>query len=450
MEINEFVKTARDLVIGDNFRIKPSGVLKKLDEDGKLYFGWNKEIPNTGEIYTVTQDILDNLNSDIPHLFKIENKNDPEEPYWIGSDMIDIIHGSGSGYRIPELIISEKDPKILKEMIDSVDKIRFKKLLALAANIAFQDVSNEIVDKYLDSWANAKYEFYVLFGKKLWLENTVETDLTEKEVSLRWATLQKKYPHAALLLNQFSTDSVMLNSCPHSSFLSDIFGDLYKQGMKLSKFIGSIYKDKNLNDEISTLMTTRTCDFKMRVSIDPYDYFTISYNKYGWTSCVGLTKHSAYLTQIAAIMLDETTTVGYACPPDDVEYIENKMKFSGNNKAWRQLIQIDKGSGALLFNREYHEHHEAFSSEMRRFLEDKISEYMGIENCWIKQKTVRGYEQGSKAMYHDAALQKDLVVSYRLENGIFEPNWQVGVNPYCVKCGSKIRSAKSALLCSNC
>ena len=67
------------------------------------------------------------------------------------------------------LRVKNKEPKIIEEMINKVDRKLFKTILTTGIRTqrdydGYLDIEKEeVVDNYLRDWANAKYEFYLLF-----------------------------------------------------------------------------------------------------------------------------------------------------------------------------------------------------------------------------------------------------------------------------------------------
>ena len=75
---------------------------------------------------------------------------------------------------------NKKDVKIIEEMISKVDRRSFDNLIHIAS--ASGKVKDGLCDDWLKKWAEAKYEFYLLFGNNLSYSADVEETISDDEI----------------------------------------------------------------------------------------------------------------------------------------------------------------------------------------------------------------------------------------------------------------------------
>lgn len=347
----------------------------------------------------------------------------------------------------------EKDESIINEMIKKVDRSRFKKLLVIGANrdsFKFSSLTNEIVDFYLQSWAYAKYEFYLLLGRNLTFNKAVELEMTSEDMDSRRNELAYVFPQYCYDLKSFSTEE-LLNNSVEGDPMYEKFCPIYMKGMKVSKFLSALHNDQRFDDAIAGLLSNRTINANLTISIDPFDYLTMSLNKHDWKSCQKIGEGS-YATGALSIMIDETTLMAYRHNGVEYDYNYHNYRFTGNSKSWRECLYIDKNTGSVIFSRQYPSSVDAISNIVREMTEEIVANYTEHSNRWILKESVSEYyHEGSGLLYHDViqgfpfkfAVLKDL-------NKKIEPSFTVGKPIFCLNCKKEINDSEDTFLCDNC
>ena len=257
--------------------------------------------------------------------------------------------------------VNEKKREIIDEMISKVDVNSLSELLRLGTRER-RKVKEEVLNWYLEKWANAKYEYYIAFGHKLKISDIVEQKASDKELKsmisnmfniaddghgndLRYFSIYKpvfdRIPIEAFSENRCLKNELFENMC-----------EQYKVGMKLSKFISQYFLDSFLDIEVSKILQNRIIKGEMSISIDPIDYLTSAINKNGWTTC-----QSIYAGMHAcapfSIMLDEETLVVYKANNIIYNYDIRGCKFKANSKTVRSFVSWHKDGCSFALHRSY-------------------------------------------------------------------------------------------------
>ena len=129
--------------------------------------------------------------------------------------------------RVPEI---QKDKKIMEEMISKVDKETMYKIFCIAN--CNRDIKREVIDIYHEKWARAKYEFYLLLGNNLRIEEKQEMSLDLQELDLVIVGLRNKFNYP--ILQHITKDDYINNKVSKA--------DEYKR-MLYASLIESIYDE---------------------------------------------------------------------------------------------------------------------------------------------------------------------------------------------------------------
>jgi hypothetical protein len=435
---------------GDIVVFRKASIMRNLRN---VRLGWNPEMNYLcGQKRIITFDMMNKINEGAVEIWR-------EKEYRISLDMLEfyrenkIEEKKELNHNNFSILKDKKEKNIIDEMISKVDKIRFKKLLTIGANregMSIKDLKDEVVHRYLQEWAEAKYEYYLLFNKNFFIEKEIEIEMNKEEMKLNLINLCYKFPQYAPIITEFRVNSWLSNTCFDNSLFEKYYPE-YKESMKLSKFMATLYNDKIVNDAIAGVLSNRKIIARVAISIGPYDYLTMSLNNYDWQSCQKI-GDGCYSTGTLSLMIDDCTLIGYKYSGDNQRFNYNNFKFEGNSKSWRQCIYFDKKSSSMIFSRQYPCIIDDVAKVLREMLEEQVSNYLNIKNTWkVENENHDGYESGSDCLYHDCneGCPHKMVIHKEKTKNIL-PSFVVGRNIYCVKCGESITESQDNFISSNC
>ena len=455
MEINEntglFIpQRLADIKVGDVVRFRSEDAIRSDYRAGKIDLGWCDSMYSLcGQEHVISERDMARIIAQTMPIWVVKVNNSYKG---ISLSMLEFANEAVPEKDSTSIRIKDKDEGIIKEMIKKVDLIRFKKLLTIACDhkqFKFGDINSTIVDRYLRDWAIAKYEYYLMFGKSLSISVDIEMDMDERDMQNKVSDLCCEYPLFSNLLNGFHTREFLDNKCMGYNHILERYYPEYKRDSKLSKVLSKLIADKTFNDDIANLLQNRKVKARLAVSIDPYDYLTMSVNNYGWDSCQAIGS-GGYATGAGSIMLDESTLIAYKYNGNNQNYNIHNLRFEGNSKSWRQCLYFDKDTSNFVSSRQYPSQSDLITKEIRGLLEGYVCGYLNKENNWVV--TTNGdiqYKEGSSCLYHDLLNGHTNKVAY-LKGASRDTTVVVGANIYCPSCGEKITRAKNTFLCGKC
>ena len=336
--------------IGDVLRFRNPYVLRH----SSVRCGWSDSMEQfCGDTVVVDESMMDRINVGYECIFN-------KEYYNISLDMLEFANAQteitpeDDGVMEYLSINASANEGLLDEMISRVDKTRLKKLMVIGANydgFGMKDLSNNVVDRYLTRWARSKYEFYLMFGKELSIRKGVDIAIDGTSMRTKIIELCYLFPQYSTIITAFTTESWQLNQCFSNSHFEKFCGAMFNREMKLSKFLSNLLNDKAFDDAVSLTLSNRSVNANVSISIDPYDYLTMSYNAYDWSSCHKIGE-GCYATGALSAMVDDATLIAFKSGANDVDYHDKNVKFSGNSKSWRQCVYFDKNTSAAIFSRQ--------------------------------------------------------------------------------------------------
>lgn len=390
-------------------------------------------------------------------------------------------------------IVNKKhNADVMDKMKSMVDKERLKALFGIAVN--GREIKDDVVDLYLDKWANAKYDWFMAFGQQLIIRTPIEFTMDPNEMAPLVKDLYKRFPMYAANLFEIEKnggmDAFVNNKMPRSAFFRDYAPNTYKEGMKVSKFLSALYKSNGESNslqekfdiELSKVMQDRIVNGYVNVSIDPYDFLTCSVNMHNWTTCQELWGNMngacfSWITDPCALIAyrdngkeyEYTRFVGEGVN-GVVEHNFGKNKFRGNSKSWRQMIHTDPKTCAMLFSREYPKNMDniKMTEAIRSLLENTIGRYIGVEN-WDNYGDIPQiagnkrfghllYKDTQKHHYSDVGNWEQLTHTYKIRKSLVVPEntdmtkvqVTAGGKLYCACCGKEITGGHTYALCNAC
>ena len=289
--------------------------------------------------------------------------------------------------------VKDKDPKIIDEMISLVNREEVKTLLGYYG--CTSNVKDNVVDEYIRMWANAKYEFYLMFGKNLKFVRPVNIPASDKEIGVLFNELKCRYPFHSTILDYFSIGDIKANKCPDNEVLKNNI-EIYKPGMKISKFLHQYFLDDKFDIDVSKVLQNKVISGQFCISIDPIDYLMSSTNKNNWTTCM-TPGHGAQSNGCVAYMIDDSGIVAYQCNGNDYEYRFPTGKIVTNSKMFRAYVLVNKDNGTFFIHRGYPDN-EIISQYkiIKEFVQEAIENYFGIKDAeWYVAENNKGKKSNS-------------------------------------------------------
>ena len=370
-----------------------------------------------------------------------------------------------------------QDEGIIKEMMSKIDRERFRKLCSIAVG-GGKRPNDEAIDILLRRWAEAKYDYYVAFGRQLIIRTPIEYSMDENEMRPMVYDLYKVWPQYAASIDKVveggGIEAFTKNEMPRCDFYKTYAPDVYKKGMKISKFFAQLFKNEKFDIDFSKVMQNRMIKGFVCISIDPYDFMTSGTNMHGWSTCQKLYGGMNYGTVqwiwdsnalIAYRDNGKTYTYDRIVARQDGErdeYTFGKNQFEGNSKSWRQIINGDRMNCTFLFGREYPQHKdiEVVSEKARELLESTIGSYIGVDE-WDNYGDLKRIDSekyfGAKPVYADVTKHhysdihewESLKRSYpEIKKALVSPHntdmskvqVTAGGKLYCLCCGKEIKN----------
>ena len=209
-------------------------------------------------------------------------------------------------------------------------------------------------------------------------------------------------------------------------------------------------KYNKLFAQYSDLVADGSRNLKFVVSLNPYDYLTMSFGK-RWSSCHTIDKlnkrnmpnaySGMYCGGTLSYMLDEVSIITYVMMPND--------NLQEDGKLYRNMFHFDTEANVLIQGRVYPQGNDGATDlykKFRDFMQTELALLIGLNNNLWKIK--RGYEVCSGytisdgVHYPDYANFSDCNVSYPSEIGIeCDYSMTIGHDGVCPNCGESITSS---------
>lgn len=281
----------------------------------------------------------------------------------------------------------EKNDEKYKLMLEQVNIPDFTKCVAAMANISITDVNDEVICRYLSTWAESKYDFFTMFGNKtsvdyrmVYKEETNDVDSQDyilNEIRNRFPVfnpwLEAIFGDSyAYKYNKISENEVDLYAFYTyvEKYLNKDYDSL--KGQKITTFLQrELGAPEELLTEIAKIWENRTFNGYITASIDPVDIMLASENPYKWRSCYAL-DGGGHSDGCLAAVLDNSSIITYTWDKQGKfklldEYDLKNIKY----KQKRAFIEFNPERTLMHLNKIYPQKN--FSDE--------------FENTWIKTVT---------------------------------------------------------------
>lgn len=312
--------------------------------------------------------------------------------------------------------VEEKYIPMLKE----VNIPDFYKCIAQFSGLHINDVNDNVMEKYLLTWAKNKFRFYEILGNKLKIDIDIEYEDESEETTTKIRALEKDYPAFALWLEEFRhIENNKIRERETSWNIRDtierLFPNCRLEGCSLTHLFKSFL---NAPDELVTkigrVWENQTIKGKYTISIDPVDMMLASENPYDWVSCyrLELNNESSHADGCLAAILDNSSLITYVWTSEGKFSLYNKYSFKNiRYYRMRKWISISPSGNAIHFNATYPG--KSYSKEFEKLLRTTVENIINKETIWQHNENydtdcTRAYVYGySEFSYYDIYKVKD-------------------------------------------
>lgn len=307
-------------------------------------------------------------------------------------------------------------------------------------------ISYDVVLKFLNDWAENKYDLYKKMGNKLIVSSVVEgkdftseEDFLEQIKGLKKRRSEKLVPTEMddfavrfytwveiaktdwrdLAKNSFGGNIWILESWLSATFNTPAFLNKlsYEDKVslsnksKLTKAIAAYFKTEEMIQAIGSELAEKythyavsfvseikqICENSIKpaevfLSIHPYDYVTMSWNTLGWRSCYA--PDGEYAKSVFSVMADKSTAIAYSVSSKKPESRHTVVK---NNKKVRTMVHFDETLEGFIINTVYPASAGSYEGLVVKAIENN--------------KIILNAERKKDASYHMPADEGDIVVS---------------------------------------
>lgn len=242
-------------------------------------------------------------------------------------------------------------------------------------------ISQMPIKELLQTWEQNKSILYSLLGNELIISKDFEytksiEELQEEVANLYWVDFGRKcrngkrfyetytnyiettYPYTIGYINEkrkglydlISEETLVTNRYDGPTFYIKDSNDKplkIEQGCKASKILGKIAATFNLEGYEdfrichSQILNQKKVKGTMHLSIHPLDYWTMSDNDCGWSSCMSWSKYECHRQGTVEMMNSPTVIVAYLTADNDMT-LDRYENYYWYNKKWRQLFVVDE------------------------------------------------------------------------------------------------------------
>lgn len=265
------------------------------------------------------------------------------------------------------------------------------------------DINLEYV---LRVWSDRKQWLFEKFGNRFIIEKDVEINTQYEAVSYDIESYIESSPFFINLANSMKEKSEDKYNLYFKQIteLTDIYENKYhggtfklkispfknikvQSGCKLNKLYGKLAKVYEIDgyDEVSNYLSQitnqKTLKGTLCISIHPLDFFTLSDNSSGWSSCLSWQKNGGYSVGPVAAMNDPYVIVGY------LKSEKNMDNFDWNSKKWRQLYYVSDNIITDIKQYPY------FNEELNNACLDMIKDLFAPRYLFDKYEKIRCYSK---------------------------------------------------------
>lgn len=316
-------------------------------------------------------------------------------------------------------VLSENKEDVQNVIQEMINKAPIKELVAIinkSLNSGSQPcghpqfVTKKDVQKWLVKWAEAKWPYYIMFGREYEIRKDFSYQLDANRdsvlINAMLNEIKMSFVKYAPTLDMFTYDEFFNNQIIHSHEQINRYKKITR-GEKLTKFLSSFLQDKDFDTALSYFVQEKKFKSVIHISINPMDFLTSSYNQHDWKSCHNFI-NGQYGAGSMSYMFDQGSVIAFMASDKPYVYGDDKNSFSWNSKCWRQIVYGSYYENTFIFCRQYPKTYsnDSVADSVRSLLEECVSNFCQIPNLWIKKNNgaKRDYEyknDPSSAHYDD-------------------------------------------------
>jgi len=317
----------------------------------------------------------------------------------------------------------------------------------------------------LENWRDSKSVIY----EKLLHSNMVQNTPFEYNLSRR----QKEFAKRKFLRNMrplfkegsdIDTESLLTNRLRKDY---DIQGAKFPRDTRTTKLLRTLTVDTGQGEVMKMekeyaefIQPIKSLSGKLKISIDPIDFITVSENSYKWNSCHSI-RDGDYRAGSLALMSDDNTAICYL----EGDRVFKFHDIAVPNKKWRVLIHFFPKVPFVLFNNQYPFRSVFIMSELIKMITKllKQSYNMDFHHILIRNSELQGILQSddNEALCNDLIMnvynelkktQYTLAIFPVHSSGIKDVSHPIyiGQRPLCPICGDHEIERSGTLGCDYC
>ena len=285
-------------------------------------------------------------------------------------------------------------------MIRQVNIPDFTKCIAQFSGLKIKDIDDELIARYLMTWAKNKYRFYKLLGNKIKVDDPFKYKKFREDITSEIELLYPKFPtyyHWLRMFIRAKKNIIEMNDfCGYPYYTSrkdflDLFPDTKLDGMKITHFFQKYLNAPDaLTTAIAAIFENDEIEAMHTISIDPVDMMLASETPYNWDSCYRLELgiDSSHADGCLASVLDNSNIITYVWNKEGKYSLYNNYTFKSiRYKIMRRWIAISPDFTGLHFNSIY-PYKDSISEELnknlRNIIEEKVANYLERPNQWVR------------------------------------------------------------------
>lgn len=202
----------------------------------------------------------------------------------------------------------------------------------------------------------------------------------------------------------------------------------FNKGTKVTKLFRFFINESELDiliKKYATIFNQKTIKGDLCLSVHPLDYFSVSDNQCGWSSCFSV-HDGSYRISTTGLLTSPNTMVAYLSS-GDVEYKAYNMSMTWNNKKWRTYITMSHDQKTFHIGREYPYSNPA----LRQKVVEMIADLTGLEYQEVDREI---YINTPDAFYNDGFYH--LYEATNIEDDERIDELDIAEDCYCMECGT--------------